>query len=92
MSINIPNPTELDNQSNVKIHRWVDLDSEEIRMLDDNIDLTKKWYKMLFGDYMFADSLGRLWCRGETSDKWFPYHFENSGKNYGIRVSKKAAN
>jgi len=86
------NPQELDSQSVIKIDRWIDIESEECKNLDENYSLSKKWMKMLMeSNYLKSDSLGRLWCHSENGN-FFPYHFEVGTKLYGFRLSKVAAN
>lgn len=88
-----PGPKELDAQSKIKIDRWVDIDSEEWRDLDDDPGLTKRLIKIGFQkpEYFFTDSLGRIWGRGEDGF-FYPFHFSSYGKNIGYRLPKKAAN
>lgn len=90
----IPSPKELDAQSRVKIDKWIDLDSEECRELDENYKETKRWYRLLSVEpaYLQTDSDGRIWGRSEKEGVWFPFHFDRYGKNYGYRLSKRAAN
>lgn len=91
---NFPAPKELDAQSKIKIDRWVDVDSEECKELDDNYALTKKMIRMLHDKepaYLFTDSLGRLFGKG-VDGLYYPFHFESYGKLIGYRLAKKAAN
>lgn len=93
MRFTIPNPSQLDEQSSVKIDEWLDIDSDKCKSVDDNRPLTKKWLHMLMKDYSLqTDSLGRVWGRNEDTGKWYPYHLENGNKLYGIRIAKQAAN
>lgn len=93
MKFTILKPTQLDEQSSVKIDEWLDIDSDKCKSVDDNRPLTKKWLSMLMEDNTLQlDSLGRVWGRSEDTGKWFPYHLESGGKLYGIRVAKKADN
>ncbi len=88
-------PKELEAQSPVKIERWVDIDSEEWRELDDTPAFTKKCLKVGFEEpaFMFTDSLGRVWCKpSEEGKPYFPFHFEYGSTLIGYRISKKAAN
>ena len=83
---------ELDKQSLIKIDKWLDIDSEECQDKDPDLALTKKWMKIGFEDkFLFADSLGRIWGRGNEG-RFFPYHFNVGKKLYGIRIAKKATN
>lgn len=83
----------LDEQSLVKIDRWVDIDSDECKVMDDDHDFTKKVQRMGFQDppFLFTDSDGRIWGKGE-GDRFYPFHFEYGKKLIGYRISKKASN
>ena len=84
-------PQQLDQQSPVKIERWLDIDSEECCAKDPDIALTKKWLRIGLEDkFLFLDTYGRVWGKGK--EKYYPYHFNIGPKNYGFRVAKKAAN
>ena len=88
-------PKELEAQSPVKIVRWVDIDSDDWRELDDTPAFTKKCLKFGFEEpaFMFCDSLGRVWCKPQEEGKPFvPFHFEYGSTLIGYRISKKAAN
>jgi len=88
----LPSPRELDTQSPVKIDRWVDIDTQEWRDLDEDPALTKKMMKIGFeANVLFTDSMGRIWGKGEGG-KYYPFHFDKGPKLYGFRLSKKAAN
>lgn len=91
--MNFPSPKELDAQSQVKLDGWVVLDSERWRDTDPDQALTKKWLKMLMKEpaYLFTDSDGRVWGKGENGI-YYPYHYEYGSKKYGIRIANKAAN
>jgi hypothetical protein len=87
-------PKQLDNQSLIRIDRWIDVDSVECRKLDDNYKLTKRIIRDLYEQEpasLFTDSLGRFWDKG-VNGIYFPYHFEYGKKLIGYRMSKKAAN
>ncbi len=87
-------PNQLDAQSKIQVDRWVEVESDECRTLDDNYSLTKKMIHMLHDKkpaYLFTDSLGRLFGKG-TDGLFYPFHFEYNGKLIGYRLSKKAAN
>lgn len=86
-------PAYLDSQSKVAISRWVDVDSEECRDIDDDYAFTKKILKNGFADppFLFTDRLGRIWGKGNAGEFW-PLHFEYGSKLIGYRLSKKAAN
>ena len=88
-----PSPKELDAQCQVQLDGWVDLDSERWRETDSDPALTKKWLVMLMKEpaYLFTDSDGRVWGKGENGI-YYPYHYEYGKKKYGLRISKKAAN
>lgn len=90
---NFPAPKELDAQSKIKVDRWIDVDSEEWRELDDDPALTKRMIKLGFQkpEYFFADTMGRIWGKGEDG-RYYPFHFTSYGKNIGYRLPKKAAN
>ncbi len=91
--MDFPSPKELDAQSPVYLDGWVDLDSERWRQTDDDAPLTKKWLAMLMKEpaYLFTDSDGRVWGKGENGI-YYPYHYEYGKKKYGIRIPRKAAN
>ena len=85
-------PAVLDQQSEVKIDKWIDINSEECKDKDDNLKLTKSWLKMGVEDgYLQADRLGRIWGKGKEG-KFYPYHLEYGKKLYGIRLAVVAAN
>jgi len=88
-----PSSKELDAQSKIKIDRWIDIDSEECKELDDNHSLTKRWLKLGFEEpaYFFADSLGRVWGKG-VDGIYYPFHFNKGKILIGYRLSKMAAN
>lgn len=90
---------ELDDQSEIKIHRWVEIGSEEQRFLDDTPEFTSQILKMGLKDtpeepaFLCFDSHGRLWsAKANASGKYFPLHFEVNNRCYGYRNSKTAAN
>lgn len=86
-------PKELDFQSEVKINRWIDIDSEECKLLDDNIEFTKKVLKIGFGKepFFILDKEGRIWGKSDNG-KYYPFHFEYGKQLIGYRISKKASN
>lgn len=86
-------PKELDEQSYIYLSGWVDLDSDQWRMVDEDPALTKKWIVMLMREpaYLHLDSMGRIWCKNNDGI-WCPFHIESMGKMYGIRIPQKAAN
>jgi hypothetical protein len=79
---------ELDAQCTIQLDGWVELGSERFLEVDDDPALTKKWLKMLLGEGLFTDSLGRVWGKGDTN--WYPYHVQYGKKKFGIRISTKA--
>lgn len=86
-------PDFLDKQSKIKIHRWVNIGSEEYRMIDDIPDFTKKCMRIGFEEgFMFADIHGRLWGKDRNKEIYFPFHIDYDGKNYGFRVASAASN
>ncbi len=86
-------PAELDKQSPVKIDRWVDIDSEEAKTLDEDRALTKKMVRIGFEDkWMITDNLGRIWGFNAEKNLFFPFHFENGKELIGYRMAKVAAN
>ncbi len=90
--MSFPSPRELDAQSKIKIDRWIDIDSKEWRELDDDPGLTKKFLKLGFEEsYLFTDTDGRVWGKGEDG-RYYPYHFSSGKKKIGYRLPKKAAN
>lgn len=87
------NPEQLDAQCPVKIDRWIDIDSEEAKRIDDNRAFTKKIIKIGFeGSYLFIDTHGRLWGKTKKCDQYSPLHIEHGNKLIGYRMSKNAAN
>lgn len=86
-------PAQLDAQCPVKIDRWVDVHSDECKVIDDDLHwFTLKCMKIGFEDgWMFTDSLGRLWGKGKDN-KLFPYHTEYGKELVGYRISARAAN
>ncbi len=84
-------PEQLDQQCKVHIHKWLDMDSEDYKLRDDNIAFSKKCLRIGFEDgFLFVDKLGRVW--GIGNDGFYPFHFEYGNKLYGYRIAKKAAN
>lgn len=89
--IDIP-PAELDRQSRVRIDRWLDVESQECRDLDDMPDFTRQCLRAgADGGFMFVDVLGRIWGRG-TGGYFYPFHFEHGSKLYGYRLASTALN
>jgi len=89
------NTKELDLQSDVVIVKWVDVDSEECKLIDDNIDFTKKIIRLGFqgpDPFLFTDSMGRVWGKQNENGKYFPLHFEYGKQLIGYRISKNASN
>ena len=91
--MSFPSPAELDAQSKIKIDRWIDIDSEEWRDLDDDPGLTKKFLKIGFKEpaFFFTDTHGRVWGKGENGF-YYPYHFNRGKTLIGYRIPTKAAN
>jgi hypothetical protein len=92
--MSFPSPDELDKQVTVQISRWIELYSEECRMIDDNYDFTMKLVKMLLlkePAYLFTDSSGRIFGKGQDGT-FYPFHTEYQGKLVGYKISKRAAN
>lgn len=87
-------PIDLDQQSPIKIDRWIDIGSEEWKELDDNPAFTKKVLRFGLEDgWLFTDSLGRVWGKPQEPNKpHFPFHFNVGKKLYGYRLPQKAAN
>jgi hypothetical protein len=85
-------PKELDDQCQIKMDRWIDIFSEEIREMDPDYKLAIKWFKMLQEGPggLFTDSSGRIWLHGK--DKYYPYHFIYKNQLIGYRISARAAN
>lgn len=94
MSENIKmSPQEFDNQSPVKIDRWIDIDSKEAIEKDENRPLTKKMIMIGFEDgWMTFDSLGRIFGKDPKRNIYFPFHFECGKELVGFRMAKKATN
>lgn len=93
MSLGYPTPKELDAQSKIRIDRWIEVDSEEWRELDDDPAFTKKCIRLGFMEpaHFFVDTLGRIWGKGEDG-LYYPFYFTSFGKNIGYRMSTRAAN
>lgn len=85
-------PEELDLQSSVVLDDWVDIDSERWKDTDDNPMFTKKILRMGMGDFLFVDTLGRVWGKSKEENKFYPFHYEYGKKKYGYRIPGKAAN
>jgi hypothetical protein len=87
------NPSQLDRQSPIQIHEYVEIGSPRWRELDETPDFTKKVIRYGLEDgYIFLDSLGRVWCKWERGDTYTPLHFEVGNRLYGYKMSSKAAN
>jgi len=95
--VNKLSPDELKAQCPVKINRWIDLDSEDARMLDPDRGLTKKFLKIgMEGGLLFIAKNGEVWGKGRDG-VYFPFHFEleqegRKSKLIGYRICKKASN
>ena len=87
-------PKELDSQSPVVIDRWVDIDSQECKELDDDRKTTLMMMKSgIEGDYMMVDKDGRVFVKSPEESTYFPLHFEWRKKELiGYRITKKALN
>lgn len=82
----------LDQQSPVKIAKWLDVDSEECRNCDPDLALTKKWIKLLMSGKdpaLFTDASGRIWGKGNEG-KFYPFHFDYGTLQYGFKIVTKA--
>ena len=86
-------PAFLDSQALITVSRWLDVDSDECRELDDNQEFTRKILRLGFADppFLFCDSLGRIWGRGNWNTL-YPFHFESGKELIGYRMSKRADN
>lgn len=82
----------LENQSPVKIDRWIDIQSPEANEFAP--EMNKLIIKLLEhpkeGDKIFTDNLGRIWGEGEVG--YYPLHDTFCGENIGYRFVKKAVN
>jgi hypothetical protein len=92
-------PAALDAQSEIKIDRWVDLGSEDQRMIDEDPAFTQKCLRIgLEGGVLSFDSGGRVWGYNKQNGKYYPLHTEfhrvpgQSPMLIGFRQPKKAAN
>jgi hypothetical protein len=84
-------PAQLDQQCQVSIHEWLDINSDKARQLDEYYFCTKRWLRFgVEGGVMFIDKLGRVFGKGK--DGYYPYHFEYKNKLYGYRIAVRAAN
>lgn len=88
------NPLELDNQSPIKINRWMNVESEAFKDMDDNEEFTKTILKMGFESpqFLWLDSKGRIWGKGNEKDKYYPLHLTYGGLNIGFMISRTASN
>jgi hypothetical protein len=91
-------PKEYDLQNKVDINRWIDIDSAEAELLDDNREFTKKCIKLGFEDggpsnppFLFLDFSGRIWGKGKDNS-FYPFHLEYGKQLIGLKISKKALN
>lgn len=94
-SLNLPSPEALDAQSKVKINRWIEMGSEEWRMLDDTPDFTKKILRLGLHHpqpFLFTDTLGRIWGKGSDGKTYYPFHFEHGNQLIGYRISALGLN
>lgn len=92
--LNILSPEALDAQSKVKVKRWIEMGSEEWRMMDDTPDFTKKILRLgLHNDkpFLFTDALGRIWGKGNDGT-FYPFHFEYNNVLIGYRISALGLN
>lgn len=91
--MSFPSPAALDAQSKIKVHRWIELGSEEWRMLDETPEFTKRIVHLGFQEpaYLFTDLNGRIWGKGEDG-YYYPFHFNKGTTIIGYRISKRAAN
>jgi hypothetical protein len=87
----IPSPQELDRQCKISIDRWVDIYSEDCKLMDSDHQLTVKWFKMFLNDALFVDTKGRIFGKGKDGS-WYPYHFEYGKQLIGYKLSAMAAN
>lgn len=89
-------PKQLDAQCTVFISRWVDIDSDEIKRIDDDLEFTKRCLRMGLQEppFFFLDSDGRVFGRDskDPTKPYYPFHFEYKSQLIGVRVSKRAAN
>ena len=91
--MSFPSPVALDAQSKIHVDRWVELDSQEWRELEETPAFTKKIVALGFKEpaYLFTDMLGRIWGKGEDG-LYYPFHMNKGAKVIGYRISKRAAN
>lgn len=83
---------QLDKQSSIYLDGWLDLDSQEYKNKDDNPAFTRKCLRIGMEDgFMFTDSLGRVWGKGNNGT-YYPFHFDYGRKKYGFRIAKQASN
>jgi hypothetical protein len=85
-------PAQLDTQSHVQVHKWLDMNSEECKDKDNNPAFTKKCLRIGMEEgFLFTDLQGRIWGKGDDGS-FYPFHFEYCKKLYGFRLAAKAAN
>jgi hypothetical protein len=84
---------QLDEQSSIKIDRWLDVHSDECKSIDDNREFTLHCLKLGMREpaFLFTDSRGYLWGYGKEG-KYFPFHLEHGSKLIGLKLSAKASN
>lgn len=84
---------ELDEQNIININYWIDIDSQEAKVNDEDRALTKKMIRIGQEDgWMITDNLGRLWGYDKNKNQYFPFHFEIGNKLIGYCIKKSAAN
>jgi hypothetical protein len=89
----LPHPKDLDRQCQISLHRWIDLFSEEAKMLDPDHKLSVEWFKMLTQEPadLHLDANGRIWMISNNGI-WCPYHFSYGNQLIGYKISSKATN
>lgn len=94
-------PQQLDAQSPVKVNRWIDIDSEESKQIDDNRQFTKHVLNMGLESlpdspaFLYTDTDGRIWGFNPKNPEapHYPFHLETErGELVGLRMARKAAN
>lgn len=86
-------PQQLDAQCVIKISEWIDVGSQRCKDLDKEPHLTAYMMRVGFQSppFLFTDTSGRIFGRGNEG-RYYPFHISVGNKNYGFRVSARAAN
>lgn len=70
----------------VNIDRWIDMDSEEFKQIEDHARIYRFTLRAIELDVLTIDGDGKLFTNGK------PCYAEHGGKCVGLRYCKKAVN